>query len=265
MLARLFLATALLVFAADSLPAQCLHNHAMPKQGERLISTPTESSESFAAKLCDKGLNAGWWYKYPGYQLAEHDAGRHVCNSDAPGYLVDSPPEDVGDTKTIKVCFHWDRLCEWSSNITVTNCGSDYVYKFEPAPGCSMAYCFEPTTLTTTTSTTTVLEACRVSLKQKRLARDNIMKAQQKLKIAQDELTLAEAQLTLAGDKVDYWCLRIPSNMSLSFLGERGMTTISPILISAVFAVMAGAAIVVVAKRRQFSWSVHITNPLLAE
>jgi len=264
----LLLATVLLVRAADGLPAQCYKNYAMPNQSERLITTQWDVAHK---ALCDSSLDAGLWYKYLGHQLAEHDPGPNVCQTQITGYLAETRPEKVGDNKTIKVCFHAGDPCHWSSHVQVTNCGSDYVYKFQPMRDCDLAYCFEPGTLTTTTFTTTtsntstttsfssyVSESCNVSLNRQREAQDKVTRAQQMLKLAQDELTVAN-------DKVDFQCKLTSPKSSLNLLGDAGMTMASPVLISAVVGATATVAIVLVAKWRRYSWSVHVTSPLLPE
>ncbi|CAF5154983.1 unnamed protein product, partial [Rotaria magnacalcarata] len=46
--------------------------------------------------------------------------------------------------------------CTWSNTISVTNCGSFYVYELSMPPVCAARYCTNtPSILQTTTTTTT--------------------------------------------------------------------------------------------------------------
>ena len=58
------------------------------------------------------------------------------CGARGSGYLVGDHPKKLGETKSCSekvregnVCFDWNVKCEWSSCVTVTNCGVFYVYK----------------------------------------------------------------------------------------------------------------------------------------
>jgi len=124
--------------AKPPVPAQCKTASAIPNKGTRLITTPYKG-------LCDNRLKSGW-YKYPGHKMPEKSPGKMKCGTHAPGYLTSSHPSSKGATKSIKVCYHWGRPCQWSQNILVTSCGGgQFVYKLAKTPFCSGSFCFKPT------------------------------------------------------------------------------------------------------------------------
>merc|ERR1719359_1428184 len=122
--------------AKPPVPAQCKTASAIPNKGTRLITTPYKG-------LCDNRLKSGW-YKYPGHKMPEKSPGKMKCGTHAPGYLTSSHPSSKGATKSIRVCYHWSRPCQWSQNILVTNCGGgQFVYKLAKTPFCSGSFCFK--------------------------------------------------------------------------------------------------------------------------
>ena len=86
---------------------------------------------------------------------------RHRCGTESPGWLNATHPSVADGAIQAKVCFHGSSgCCEWSTNVTVRNCGEFYVYNFHPTPNCSLRYCgnVKPTQGTVTFATFPKLE-----------------------------------------------------------------------------------------------------------
>ena len=93
--------------------------------------------------------------------MAESCVERHRCGTDSPGWLNTTHPAVADEAIQAKVCFHCSSgRCEWSTNVTVRNCGEFYVYNFHPTPNCSLRYCgnVKPTQGTVTFATFPKLE-----------------------------------------------------------------------------------------------------------
>jgi hypothetical protein len=64
------------------------------------------------------------------------------CGTSAPGWLNTSHPTVEQGVIEAQACFNWgDNSCEWSTVISVRNCGDYYVYDLQPTNVCSLAYC----------------------------------------------------------------------------------------------------------------------------
>lgn len=63
------------------------------------------------------------------------------CSTDAPGWYNGLMPAS-GVTVNGTVCYNWSsNTCNWLNTITVTNCGSYYVYGLVSPPVCTLRYC----------------------------------------------------------------------------------------------------------------------------
>lgn len=93
--------------------------------------------------LCDNGLSG--WYRFggeAGNQMPESCVEKRRCGTHASGWLNGSHPSVADETVRRKVCFHWgNRCCQWSTEISVRNCGGFFVYKLHRPPACSLRYC----------------------------------------------------------------------------------------------------------------------------
>ena len=66
-----------------------------------------------------------------GEQMPESPPGSNLCGTAATGWLSSSHP-DAGSTIDATVCFGYsDNDCQWSTSVTVCNCGGYYVYYLE--------------------------------------------------------------------------------------------------------------------------------------
>ncbi|KAL9980581.1 hypothetical protein ACROYT_G009187 [Oculina patagonica] len=93
---------------------------------------------------CDSGLVVGW-YRFLNRRLSESCAEVHKCNTHYPGWLIGGHPLVGQGRVSRKVCFGKKSgsscPCTYFTYITIRNCGSFYVYKLKPTPGCSLRYC----------------------------------------------------------------------------------------------------------------------------
>ena len=94
--------------------------------------------------LCDNLLLEGW-YRFvgaAGTKMPTTRVSAYRCGTDRSGWLDDAHPtvEDVEVQKN--VCFS-DRVegCKVRTSIFVKKCGSYFIYKFFPSPGCNSRYC----------------------------------------------------------------------------------------------------------------------------
>ena len=94
---------------------------------------------------CDSDLGEGWYRFINRKQMSTQCAKYHACNTDNPGWLEGGHPSVSAGRVTRKVCFGMKSSsscpCSFHTFITVRNCGSFYVYKLKPTPGCSLRYC----------------------------------------------------------------------------------------------------------------------------
>ena len=93
--------------------------------------------------LCDDDLNG--WYRFwgdAGKQMADSCVPEFRCGAELPGWLNGSHPEIAEGAVRRKVCFRYkNNCCEYSTSITVRNCGGFYVYHVGKPPICNFRYC----------------------------------------------------------------------------------------------------------------------------
>ena len=93
--------------------------------------------------LCDDDLNG--WYRFggdAGKQMADSCVPEFRCGAELPGWLNGSHPEIAEGAVRRKVCFRYkNNCCEYSTSITVRNCGGFYVYHLGKPPICNFRYC----------------------------------------------------------------------------------------------------------------------------
>eukprot|EP00929_Paragymnodinium_shiwhaense_P055028 TRINITY_DN27599_c0_g1_i1.p1 TRINITY_DN27599_c0_g1~~TRINITY_DN27599_c0_g1_i1.p1 ORF type:complete len:665 (+),score=134.83 TRINITY_DN27599_c0_g1_i1:135-2129(+) len=94
-----------------------------------------QSDGDGGVEICDNTLN-GWYYFPRGGRMVEAPpGGKHFCGTESPGYLTAVHPPLPGSRAEIKVCFDGDSTCQWSTKITVFNCGSSkFVYNLRGTP-----------------------------------------------------------------------------------------------------------------------------------
>lgn len=87
------------------------------------------------------------WVRFEGdggTQIPTSGLQSHKCSTHAPGWYSGSMPTSLYETTSGNVCFSFNSdNCAWSQNISVTNCGSFYIYRLSSPPACSLRYCTE--------------------------------------------------------------------------------------------------------------------------
>ncbi|CAF0892553.1 unnamed protein product, partial [Adineta ricciae] len=138
-----------------------------------LINDPTRSIYVVknGSAVCDTNTfsSAAVWVRFVGSggsKIPTSAIADYRCNTDAPGWYSGNMPIAVNATTNGSACFAYSGSnCSWSTTISVTNCGSYYVYELVAPPACSLRYCTdeptnwtEPTTIMSTEGDTTSTE-----------------------------------------------------------------------------------------------------------
>ena len=95
-------------------------------------------------EMCDSDLLEGW-YRFvaaAGTKMPTTRVPRFRCGTNWPGWLDGAHPTVKDGKVRRKVCFN-DRSngCRYFADIFVKNCGSYFIYKLSPSPGCPSRYC----------------------------------------------------------------------------------------------------------------------------
>jgi len=121
---------------AGKLPDQCTNNNKLSKNN-RMINF---GSGTFSDRdgLGDDFSGAGF-YKVTGQagsELAAANPGGNKCGSVSTGYLKTSQRPGPGKTlHGVTVCFPYEKNnCQWNTTISITNCGSSFVYNLQEVP-----------------------------------------------------------------------------------------------------------------------------------
>ena len=132
-----FILTAIATTAV-SLPSQCANYTA--------IADATRDIAYSSSSACDSGVfgTTGIWVRFQspgGTTIATSDPGPSYCGADAPGWYNGSYSSSVASTTVGTVCYSWGNTCNWSNQISVTNCGAYFVFLLVNPPACSLRYC----------------------------------------------------------------------------------------------------------------------------
>ena len=115
-------------------------NYGSLNSADRKITYPASSY------YCDNGIGPGW-FRFEGSAVTRMPTScppRDRCDTSAPGWMNGGHPTVVDGQVSRRVCFHWrGNCCYWSTNISVRNCGSYYVYYLSGTPSgyCPLRYC----------------------------------------------------------------------------------------------------------------------------
>ena len=122
--------------------AEC-YNYAVLDESSRAITYRG------ASYFCDRGLSG--WYRFrgkAGSKMSHSCATGRRCGADEPGWLVGGHPSVSEGVTRRRVCFAnsggWlfgSPCCASSTDISVRNCGTFFVYKLGPVPSCNLRYC----------------------------------------------------------------------------------------------------------------------------
>ena len=117
---------------------ECIRHMLLDDDTRRVSSTYTYGR-------CDNDLAEGWYRFLNGRHMRGTCARYHECNAKYPGWLTGGFPSVSQGRVTRTVCFGRRSgsycPCTYSTYIKVRNCGSSYVYKLKPTPGCYLRYC----------------------------------------------------------------------------------------------------------------------------
>jgi len=111
------------------------------------ITDKTRRSTHADAVGCDNGLfKAGpTWVRFSGEagtRLAPGPAQPFRCGTQGAGWYKGAYPTGPGLTTTGTVCYSWpNNNCQWSNEISVTDCNGFYVYLLHSPPACYLRYC----------------------------------------------------------------------------------------------------------------------------
>ena len=136
---RIFSSFAATTTTPVPLPAQC-SSYTVYADSTRL-TTYTSSS------VCDSGVfgTSGVWVRFqsPGGTLIPSSApSTSTCGTDAPGWYNGPYPSSLGSTTLGTVCYNWSgATCNWSNQISITHCGSYFVFLLVDPPVCNLRYC----------------------------------------------------------------------------------------------------------------------------
>ena len=119
-----------------------------------LNSLIRSTSNSVASSYCDYSLYHNpmpdWkgtsWYRFQSQtssgKMPEQPIPTNRCGAHATGWLSTSHPSKTGESIQAIVCFNfYGETCKWQTDVTVTNCGSYFVYYLPDTNACSLAYC----------------------------------------------------------------------------------------------------------------------------
>ncbi|CAF4418824.1 unnamed protein product, partial [Adineta steineri] len=112
-----------------------------------LINDPTRSVNVTTSGGCDQSLfsSGAMWVRFVGVggtQIPTSPVATFQCDTEATGWYSGQMPTSVDTTITGIVCYNWvSSNCYFNNSISVTNCGSYYVYQLSAPPGCNMRYC----------------------------------------------------------------------------------------------------------------------------
>ena len=95
---------------------------------------------------CDVGLfGKGTWVRFAnpaGTTIPTSPVRYKFCGTTSTGWYTGTYPSSAGSTSSGKVCYSWmANDCSASNNITITNCGSFYVFYLQDVPYCYSRYC----------------------------------------------------------------------------------------------------------------------------
>ncbi|CAF2467919.1 unnamed protein product [Rotaria sp. Silwood2] len=134
------------------LPSQC-YEYTIINDGTRHVNAAGSNN-------CDTiFLSASTWIRFigeSGTQLSTSPTNPNQCGTQVTGWYSGRMPFASETITDGRVCFSWENnICQWSKTISITNCGSFYIYKLTMPPLCAARYCTNTPNIITTTSTTT--------------------------------------------------------------------------------------------------------------
>ena len=120
-----------------TLPSQC-SNYILDTDATRLVSYGNGS-------VCDQTVySTALWVRFGGSatMMVTSPPAVHRCGTYATGWLTGTLPSTAGLTVVGVVCFAWTTtICDFHSQISITNCSGFYVYLLVAPSNCPLRYC----------------------------------------------------------------------------------------------------------------------------
>ena len=142
---------------SPTLPEQCAEYMILDDPGRSVYASNTMGDclddDGDWICYCDEAVSSQWtspdwqgsgYYRllFPaGAKLPESSPGYKHCGTKGPGWLRGEHPQDVGAEENMIVCFDYGEGCDYTADITVTNCDGYYVYMLPDTPDCLLRYC----------------------------------------------------------------------------------------------------------------------------
>ncbi|CAF0788844.1 unnamed protein product [Adineta steineri] len=129
-----------------------------------LINDSTRSVNVTAGTTCDSSLfsSGAMWVRFVGVggtQIPTTPVVTGRCDTNVPGWYSGQMPTAVDTTTSGTVCYNWvSNNCYFSNSISVTNCGSYFVYQLCAPSTCDLRYCTDMPGVSITDTTITSIE-----------------------------------------------------------------------------------------------------------
>ena len=121
------------------LPSQCSSYTSM--------ADSTRNTAYASSSVCDSSVfgTTGIWVRFQspgGTTIPTSAPSYYSCGTDAPGWYNGPYPSSAGSTTTGTVCYYWSgATCNWSNQISTTNCNGYFVFLLIDPPVCNLRYC----------------------------------------------------------------------------------------------------------------------------
>lgn len=107
---------------------------------------PTRNSGNPTFIGCDSGVfGSGTWVRFlppAGTHIPPYAQSTSMCGTHATGWYSGSYPTTAGSSVAGTICYNWSGLsCNWSSSVTITHCGTYFVFWLIDPPVCSLRIC----------------------------------------------------------------------------------------------------------------------------
>lgn len=132
------------VQSGDGCSATCVNEMDPQCKTYKTLNEANRNVGQTGQVICDTGMNGSWYRFLPpaGTMMPTAAVPKYKCSTHAPGWIQGSHPAVKDGIVGRKVCFHWSsNTCQWSSQISVLNCATYYIYKLPKAPVCNLRYC----------------------------------------------------------------------------------------------------------------------------
>lgn len=118
-----------------------------PQCSSYVLNTDSTRNVGYTgSSTCDSGaFGAGTWVRFDipaGTYIITYVPSTSTCGTDATGWYTGVYPSGPGLTTSGSVCYNWSgSSCMWANSISITHCGSYYVFYLINSPNCNLRYC----------------------------------------------------------------------------------------------------------------------------